>query len=51
MGAIPLKAVTNRFPPTGENKTSEAPGVVFDPTRAWNPVFPMAPPKPQTVHQ
>ena len=32
MGAIPLKAVTNRFPPTGENKTSEAPGVVFDPT-------------------
>ena len=32
MGAIPLKAVTNCFPPTGENKTSEAPGVVFDPT-------------------
>ena len=32
MGAIPLKAVTDRFPPTGENKTSEAPGVVFDPT-------------------
>ena len=32
MGAIPLKAVTNRFPPRGENKTSEAPGVVFDPT-------------------
>ena len=32
MGAIPLKAVTNRFLPTGENKTSEAPGVVFDPT-------------------
>ena len=28
----PLKAVTNRFPPTGENQTSEAPGVIFDPT-------------------
>ena len=33
MGAIPHKAVTNRFLPTGENKTSEAPGVVFDPTK------------------
>ena len=32
MGAIPHKAVTNRFLPSGENKTSEAPGVVFDPT-------------------
>ena len=32
MGAIPHKAVTNHFLPTGENKTSEAPGVVFDPT-------------------
>ena len=32
MGAIPLKAVTNRFPQEGENPTSEAPGVVFDPT-------------------
>ena len=32
MGAIPLKAVTNRFLPTGENKTSEAPAVVFDST-------------------
>ena len=32
MGAIPHKAVTNRFLPPGENKTSEAPGVVFDPT-------------------
>ena len=31
-GAIPHKAVTNRFLPIGENKTSEAPGVVFDPT-------------------
>ena len=31
MGAIPHKAVTSRFLPTGENKTSEAPGVVFDP--------------------
>ena len=32
MGAIPHKAVTNRFPQPEENKTSEAPGVVFDPT-------------------
>ena len=32
MGAISPKAVTNRFPQTEENKTSEAPGVVFDPT-------------------
>ena len=32
MGAIPLKGVTNRFPQEGENPTSEAPGVVFDPT-------------------
>ena len=32
MGAIPHKAVTNHFLPTGENRTSEAPGVVFDPT-------------------
>ena len=31
-GPIPHKAVTNRFLPIGENKTSEAPGVVFDPT-------------------
>ena len=32
MGAIPPKAVTNRFPLTEENQTSEALGVVFDPT-------------------
>ena len=32
MGATSLKAVTNRFPQEGENRTSEAPGVVFDPT-------------------
>ena len=32
MGAIPHKAVTNRFPQLGENQTLEAPGVVFDPT-------------------
>ena len=32
MGATPLKAVTNCFLPTGENQTSEAPGLVFDPT-------------------
>ena len=32
MGAIPPKAVTNRFLLTEANKTSEAPEVVFDPT-------------------
>ena len=32
MGAIPHKAVTNSFLPTEGNKTSDAPGVVFDPT-------------------
>ena len=31
MGATPQKAVTNRFPQEGGNRTSEAPGVVFDP--------------------
>ena len=31
MGATPLKTVTNCFPPAGENQTSEAPGVIFDP--------------------
>ena len=31
MGAT-YKAVTNRFPQEGGNRTSEAPGVVFDPT-------------------
>ena len=33
MGAIPIKAVTNRFPQVGRNRTSEAPGVMFDPTQ------------------
>ena len=33
MGAIPLKAVTNCFPQVGGNRTSEAPGVVFNPTQ------------------
>ena len=32
MGPTPLKAVTNRFSLAGENQTSEAPGVIFDPT-------------------
>ena len=32
MGATPHKAVTNHFPQVGGNQTSEAPGVVFDPT-------------------
>ena len=31
MGATPLKAVTHRFPQVGGNRTSEAPGAVFDP--------------------
>ena len=31
MGATPHKAVTNRFPQEGRNRTSEAPGAVFDP--------------------
>ena len=33
MGAIPLKAVTNRFPQVGGNQTQVASGVVFDPTQ------------------
>ena len=32
MGATPLKAVTNRFPQVGGNRTSEAPGAISDPT-------------------
>ena len=31
MGAIPLKAVTNRFPQLGGNQTQEASGVIFYP--------------------
>ena len=31
MGATPHKAVTNRFPQEGGNRTAEAPGVVFNP--------------------
>ena len=42
MGAIPHKAVTSRFLPTGENRTSEAPRVVFSTPqqgkRAWIPL-------------
>ena len=32
MGATPHKAVTNHFHQVGGNRTSEAPGAVFDPT-------------------
>ena len=38
LSLLPHKAVINRFPQTGGNQTSEAPGVIFDPilgTRAW----------------
>ena len=42
MGAIPHKAVTSRFLLTGENRTSEAPRVVFSTPqqgkRAWIPL-------------
>ena len=31
MGATPPKAVTNRFPQVGANRTTEASLVVFDP--------------------
>ena len=44
IGATPLKAVTNRFPPAGENQTSEAPGVVFDPTIGEEGVETLSPP-------
>ena len=33
MRAIPLKAVTSRFPQVGGNQTQETSGVVFDPTQ------------------
>ena len=33
MGAIPPKAVINRFPQVGGNRTTEASEVVFDPTK------------------
>ena len=54
MGAIPHKAVTNRFPQVGGNRTSEAPGAVFDPTTGDEGVetlLPMTPSKPPSVHQ
>ena len=54
MGATPLKTVTNHFPPAGENQTTEAPGVLFDSTigeEGVEPLFPMTPPKPPSVHQ
>ena len=34
MGAIPPKAVINHFPQVGENRITEASGVIFDPTQA-----------------
>ena len=41
IGATPPKAVTNRFPQVGENRTTEASEVVFDPIQgdeAWKPL-------------
>ena len=49
MGAIPLKAVTNRFPQVGGNGNLEAPGSFSTPlkgTRAWKPLLPVTPFKP-----
>ena len=55
MGATPHKAITNRFPQVGGNRTSEAPGVVFDPTTKGEgvetPPPPMTPYKPPSVHE
>ena len=54
MGPIPPKAVINRFPQVGGNRTTEASEVIFDPpkgTRAWKPLLPMTPYKPPSVHQ
>ena len=44
MGATPHKAVTNCFPQAGGNRTSEAPGVVFDPT-LWDEGMETPPPQ------
>ena len=38
MGAIPLNAVTNRFPQVGGNQSQEASGVIFDPTQGYEGV-------------
>ena len=48
MGATPHKAVTNRFPEVGENRISEAPGVVFDPTLEDEGMETLPPPPPVT---
>ena len=45
MGAIPPKAVINRFPPVGGNRTTEASEVVFDPTQ-WDEGVETPPPPP-----
>ena len=46
MQATPHKAVTNRFPQEGGNQTSEAPGVVFDPTTGGGGVETLSPMTP-----
>ena len=54
MGAIPLKAVTNRFPQVGETEIQRLQGSFSAPlklTRAWKPLLPMTPFKPPSVHQ
>ena len=54
MGAVPPKAVINRFPQVGGNRTTEALEVIFDPTQGDEGVKtppPMTPYKPPSVHQ
>ena len=54
MGAIPPKAVINRFPQVGGNRTTETSEVVLDPTQGDEGVEtppPMTPYKPPSVHQ
>ena len=54
MEAIPPKAVINRFPQVGGNRTTEASEVIFVPNQGDEGVEippPMTPYKPPSVHQ
>ena len=54
MGAIPLKAETNRFPQVGGTELQRFQGSFSTPlkgTRVWKPLFPMTPFKPPLIHQ